>query len=650
MIEPTFERRIHTWLEAGPTDLPPDAIDLLRVAIDNVAQERPPTQLFGRKVSTFRLRLAAAAVVMLVAAGGAIWLRSSLPNIANERSPDDLLYGFPDAITVVERSGVAGGQQETVQIGGLHGGGAFVLVGSCTGGDGMLARAFVPREIQGFPSDGGTPPRRAEFATLAANCDGLVHSIKVSTQDLSPEMTSDVELDVAAGVTWRFAIGEYPELAARPAFPAVAPSDGWYVVLDGPATLVTSELPSGIPVPDGATSIAVFVQCSGDPVSVSAPGSAPTKLECQDPAAVTRVEYPAIGEMLGVRVVTEGATWVRLRADADGRMTTVLPTAPPLPAGLADAPFADSDGIYLAVGRLGSNEQTVVHAPGAQVGFPGGDVVGVAVRDERGATRIEVWSIRDAARLRILATIPAGDNVGRTWVDASHEQLFYTVFKADFSTEWHRAAVDGSGDRVIATSPAGSVLADGQLAIDDSAFVVDSCPEEGSCTRALHDAASDVTREVELAGERTCEFIGVAAGRIVALSGSTCAEGDGVHMTTQDLDGGQRNVLVEGHVSGVIVRGSSRDYLVYWLSSDESPTYSSIALDGGAPRELLTAAEAGFGGLSASSRLPVRDWVLLSGPLADTFMNRSASVPIPRLLNVVTGQVIELANLPHTIP
>src|SRR4051812_14060027 len=74
------------------------------------------------------------------------------------------------------------------------------------------------------------------------------------------------------------------------------------------------------------------------------------------------------------------------------------------------------------------------------------------------------------------ATIASGDNVSRIWADATHERLYYGVYKADFSAEWHRVDFDGTDDQMIGTAPVGVVLSDSVLAIDDSAFVVDWCP------------------------------------------------------------------------------------------------------------------------------------------------------------------------------
>ena len=653
MTESTFEGRVHTWLEAGPTELPPDAIGNVVAAIDGLAQDRPALRVFRRAITPFHLRLAAAAIVLLIGTGAAIWVRSSISDVANQRDPSDLLYAFPDTTTVIEQSGVTSTEQTLVEIGGLHAQGAFELVGSCLGGDGMVAQVFLPAGIQAVPSGGDAPPpQRIPWETLLINCDGLVQHRTINTQTLPAGENAEVALTVSPGVTWRFAVGEYRASSGAPTFPVLEPEVGFYVVMDLPATLVTSELGFGVEPPERADVIAVVVRCTGDPISLSdESGDPPTRILCDDRSEVARVRFSAIGRRaLNFRVTTEGITWVRATAEADGEIMSDLPTAPPLPPGIADVRFAESDGQYLAFGSLGSNRQTTVHAPDTFVGVPGGDFITTIQRAPDG-TRVDLWSISTASKIRTLALIDQADNFGPSWVDATHERVYYTVFKANFTAEWHRVAFDGTEDRIIATAPDGSVISDGALALDDSMFVVEWCPIAGPCTRVVDDIASGETRQIEPDGDRTCAIRGVVSGQIVALTGPTCAEGDSFYVSVQDVDGGPRRRLVDGTSSGVVARASDGDRYIYWLLEGKRTTHFAVPISGGEASMLATVEHDGVFELPASTlRLPVGDWILLSGPLGGTPSNQRLPTVVPRLLNVVTRETIELVNLPHNPP
>ena len=159
MTEPTFERRVHTWIEAGPSELPDDALGFIRAAIETVPQDRPPIRILRHVFPLVSLRAAAALVLFLVA-GAAISFRFTGPDVANPRSPGDLLYAFPSAATVIERSGEAAGGTEVVTIGTLPTGRGFMLAGSCTGGAGVIARIYVPQGIQAGPSGVASSRRR----------------------------------------------------------------------------------------------------------------------------------------------------------------------------------------------------------------------------------------------------------------------------------------------------------------------------------------------------------------------------------------------------------------------------------------------------------------------------------------------------------
>lgn len=652
MSERSFEQRTHEWLETGPTRLPPDALDNLMRAIAPIPQERLLTRFLPRPVASSGRRLLIAAVIVVAVAGGSLtFLRTVLPDVAT-RQTDDLLFDYPDATTVFERSGGPATKNEEISLGNLSPMRAFVLVASCTGGGTMTANVYYPGTVVAAPSVGGgeAPPEaeRPALATLPVTCDGLRQHMNVGTM----EMPSDVEVtaSIVAGTTWRVAVGEYESVRSAPEFPLAVAPDGWYTLLDMPPTLMTSGTGMGIQTPQGSTSIAVAVQCKGDPITLfSDPAGDETLIECADPATVIRVEFPAVAPGFDVRARTDGVAWIHLTAEADGPMAGVRPSAPPLPVDIASRPFAESDGAYLAFGTLGSETQQTVRLQEGVIGIPGGDMVAVVVPADDGSRRIELWSMSEAAVVRVLATIPATVNYGPTWVDATHRAVYYVLFLPDFSSEWHRVGFDGTADTVVGRLPVGEVLTSGVLAVDDSIFVIDSCPAVGVCRRIVDDASTGRSRTIEIDGERTCELVGVVEGLVVARSAPTCGEPESGRMTVQDLDGGERRLLVDGRVRGAIVRGTDGPTLAYTIFGESRTTLHVVPLSGGDGREVVTFEHPEAPELPLSNvPMPPGDWVLLAGPLADTPSNRQVGRAMPRIVDLRTGEAIELINLPHT--
>jgi hypothetical protein len=655
MTDPTFEQRMHTWLELGPTDLPDDAIGQLRQAIDGVAQDRPPIRVFRRPVSAASLRAAAVVAVAVVALGGALWVRSTRPEVATPPPTSDLLSAFPTASLLLERSGTSAGE-EVVAIGGLPAGRAFVIAASCTGGDEMTARVYYPPDIVARPSltpgAEASPQPRSEFATLAVDCDGTVRHLNVGTMELPAETTSDVELTVAPGASWHLAIGEYQQSGTQPAFPPLAPAAGWHVSQDMPANFVTSDLGISIPTTDRDRLVAILVQCFGDPITLSADGiEDAATLDCRDAATTARFEVPALAQQVEAHVETSGATWVRLGGEVDGQIGSSLPSAPPLPDGLADVQFVDSDGYYVAFGRLGSNRQTVVAMPGVFPGTASGDLVGFAVAAD-GGQRLDLWSISRATKLATLAT-GSPNSFGSSWVDDRHAQAFYQVFLPNFTQEWRRVAIDGTDDRLIAATPPDAVVMSGILAVDGETLVVDWCPATGACMRVVHDVASGESRQLEIEGERTCWLVGVVGTTVVAASGPTCQDDDPVRITAQPLEGGPREVLAETGiaetgVAGVVVQAAAGPRFVSVTTTGERTRLAVVDLDGNAAVPPMTIDHPGQYDLSiAPTAGPTGDWIVVGGPIGDTPQKQLAGGAVPRLLNVVTGEVIELPNLPH---
>ncbi len=405
-----------------------------------------------------------------------------------------------------------------------------------------------------------------------------------------------------------------------------------------------------VQVPEGASEIGILVQCSGYPITVSRdPGVDATTVDCSDPAAQQRVTFPAEGLGFDVHAGSDGVAWVRMTPEADGEITIARPSAPTLPAQLAAVGFAEGDGQYVAFGSLGTGTQTVVPVSGQPLALAGGEMVGVALPGDNGVgMRLEAWSIDDRTSVRVLAHTEG--QIYQSWVDATHQQVFYGVTMDDQSAEWRRVGLDGSGEALVVQMPS-TVLPTGiaaGLAVDDTMFIVEWCPTLGPCVRHVHDTAAGTTREVSLEGDRTCHLVGVVDGRLVATSGPTCDGPQGPSITVQAVDGGERRVLPVPLGQAVLAMSPSGPVVVVAEDHEDQTIYRVIDLDGTEARELARIDHPGWiPPLPANLRLPT-GWVLLGGPLADTPGNRNVGRAIPRLLNVATGELIELVNLPHS--
>ena len=652
MNEPSFERRAQLWLEAGPTRLPDDAIGLMLDAIADVPQQPDLVARLPRRLRASRASiLATAAVVTLVVAGSSVVvLRSVLQDTAGPRPADHLLHGFPEVQTYLERSGGPATSDERVALGRLSVGNVFVIAASCEGGDQMTVAVYDPSIINGEPEN-GAPIEPEPTQSLEVACDQQAQHMQVSSLMTAADL--ELVLDVTKSTTWQIAVGEYPHGATRePTFPAPIVTDGWYALMEVPAMLVLGHPGPGVAVqvPEGASEIGILVQCSGDPITVTRnPGGNAIVVDCTDAAAQQRVTFPADGLGFDVHAGSDGIAWVRMTPEADGEITTVRPSAPPLPPELATVRFAQGDGQYVAFGSLGTADQSVVPVAGAPLALAGGDVVGVAVpADDGTGMRLEAWSIEDGTSIRVLAQTDG--RIYQSWVDATHQQVFYGVTMDDQSAEWRRVGLDGSGEALVvrmASTVVPTGIAAG-LAIDDTVFIVEWCPTLGPCVRHVHDTLAGTTREVDPGGDRTCHLIGVIDGQVVATSGQTCDGPQGPSITVQSVDGGERRALPVPLGQAVLAMAPSGPVVVVAQDRDAQTIYRVTDLDGTEARELARIDHPGWiPPLPADLRLPA-GWVLLGGPLADTPGNRNLGRAIPRLLNLETGELIELVNLPHS--
>ncbi len=648
MTDVRLDPRIAAWLDDGPSRAPDVAFDQIVAVVATTPRLRPVLHLGSRPV--FRQQLAAAAIILVTVVGAGIVLRQPLMDVVAPRpAENDLLADHPETRTVLSTQGGPSQAPQRSVVGILPRDRALIVAAACVGA-GDVRVEVVPN----IDSAAGEPPP-SPYRQVDIACDGPVGELFYAT--IGDAGTDELQLivDADAGTTWRLALGELRDAPSQPAFPATDPGAGRLILTDGPPML-SNGAPGetgGIGFdPRGATSPVALVQCLGDPVTVWASTGAPgedeitgspiQRLICDDASVTTEVPIP--GSAFGsVRAVSEGFTWTRLAAAAALDSRPSRPAAPALPDGLGDAWFAEGDRETVAFGRLGSNEQELVRLDDAFVGESGGDHVAIATPDGNGGTNLDLWSIQDAAPVARLATID-GANVFGSWVDATHRQVFYGRSDVLGVAQYHRVGFDGSGDVEIAGTPVGGIVeAQSGLAIDDSAFMTQWCPRIGSCERVVYDTATGTVTKVQRDDNGMCGLFGIAGATLVGMAPGC----DGpVGVVAEPLSGGER-VTLAGGAQAVIVPTGDGPRVVLLETGDTESRLGVIGLDGSARRELATFEhESGFSPYLSDLRLPAPGWVLVAGSLADAPTNPVAQQSVPMLVNVETGERIELPNLP----
>jgi hypothetical protein len=647
MTDTMLDPRITAWLDDGPSRAPDDAFDAIVAVVATTPSLRPVLHVGSRPV--FRQQLAAAAVILVTVLGAGIVLRQPLVDVVSPPPvADDLLADHPETRTILSTQGGPSAEAERSVVGVLPRDRALVVAAACTGpGD---IRVEVLPNIQVAP---GEPPL-TPYRQVAVPCDGPIGELVYATVGDGGMDELQLIVDADAGVTWRLAMGELRDTPAAPVFPATDPGEGRLLLTDGPPMLSNGEptVTGGIGFdPRGATSVVALVQCLGDPVTVWASTGSPgedeitgspiERLTCDDASVTTEVPLP--GAVFGnVRAVSEGFTWTRLAAAAATDSRPARAAAPALPDGLGDTWFAEGDGEAAAFGRLGSNEQQIVRIDGLQVGEPGGEFVAIATPDGDGGTALDLWSIPEAAPVARLATLD-GAQVFGSWVDVTHRQVFYGRSDTLGVFRYHRVGFDGSGDVEIAGTPIGGLEeAQAGLAIDDTSFMTQWCPRVGDCERVVYDAATGEVTNVDRGNERMCGLYGIAGDTMVGMTPS-CDVAGGV--SAEPLSGGDRIPLSDG-AQGLIVPTADGPRVALLTTGDTTSTLSVVGLDGTGSREVATFEhESGSNPYLSDLRLPAPGWVLLAGSLADTPTNPVLQ-PRAMLVNLETGERIELANLP----
>lgn len=657
--------------------------DLLRQTLRDEAGSLPMTisvDLLQRRLAERRSRSRAKAVRWLlvaatvaILAGAAAFVGSQLSRV-EPVPPDatvtlpataDLLTDFADATVRLERSvgpadrpldpastSAPGASPAPVEIGRLKVTGPFVIGVAC------LGRGEIRVEMR-------TPQYDFAYTQAVAPCDGKPVSSEYLAAPLDPNAEADiVSVIVDPGASWRVAFGEYPaELMTAPEFEPIGLTPGWALVSnDGPVLLSSASPKTGAraTMPAEGTRVGVFIQCQGEgSITVSAGASAETKIDCPSSPATRRLEYPASGgEAIGIDVEGGGSrTWVRLLVEADASTASTYPSAPPLPTGVASVPYVAPDNNVLAFGTIGSNRQVILPIQGTRPGTPAGDLLPIAVFDETDGPHVHLTlvSVSSGEILRDLATVDAPAIIFDSWVDATHDAVFYVVGQ-ESGVEFHRVETDGSDDRVIATVDPDPTGFTAELALDDSVFVVDSCHAGAGCRRTVVDAATAKGKVTERAADPICKIFGIVDGTIVASTRPVCTQDAPTDVVAVSLADGASTVLA-ADVERTALEGA------FVVDTEEGSQFvlggpvGSVEADG-MPWDVLdvttmstsrvdVAAADGSPLSTTDVRLP-GGWILLTrGGLGDFPWQRAADRPVPVLVNLVTGERIELANLPN---
>ena len=622
-----------------------------------------------RRLARSNRRWLAAAAIAAVAVTGSILaltqFRGEIPPTGATPGPSAspsplpeasaLLAGYPEATLRLEHSvGPATGPLDAgssavpaasatpVEVGQVKFTGPFVIAVACIGQGDLVA------EVR-------SPNLDLAYTQAVAHCDGRPLFSEYLAAPIDPSSPGDtINVIVSPGASWRLAVGEYPaSILTPPDFPPIAPTQGWYVVSDGGATLVSTKTGAHVTMPDTATHAGVLVQCQGTgSVSIAITGSAATDLPCDTPEA-RRVEFPAVGgKPLELSATVHGERlWVRLVVEADGEIASTYPSAPPMPAEVAAAPYAVPDANVVGFGTIGSNRQSILPMPNARPGTPAGDLFPVARFDETDGGRLDLVSIASGEIVRNLTTTTAPAFIFDSWADATHEQVFYAKAVGTV-IEFHRISAAGTDDTVIATAPRDSASVKAHLAADDSVFVVEACPDGTGCTRTVVDTATGAARPIDGPAGPVCRILGVVDGTIIEATRPSCSDNAPTDVIAVPLDGGAPTVLIEQAdatvTDGFIVPTAEGPKLVLTgpVGPDTVP-WDVFDLTTGKTASIAPPAGGTTPLTPADVRLP-GGWILLSGGLLGDFpWQRAFDRPVPVLVNLVTDERIELVNLPN---
>ena len=647
-----------------------DEASTLPLTISTDVLERRLTERGARaRARSVRVLLVAAAAVIALA-GTAAFVGSQLTKV-EPVLPDatvtlpataDMLTEFADATLRLERSvgpadspvdphssAAPDASPTPVEVGRMQLKGPFVISVACLGNGEIRVEVRTP--MFDFP-----------YTQAIAPCDGKPVSSEYLEAPIDPESEGDVvSVLVDPGASWRVAVGEFPsEIATAPDFGPIELTEGWELVSNAaPVLLSAQSLKTGAhaTIPDDATRAGVFVQCQGPgSITVSAGTSTPTEVACDPPGASRRIEYPVVGgEAVAVAVVGDGSrTWVRLLLEANAGIAATYPSAPPLPAGVADVPYTAPDNNVLAFGTIGSNRQTILSMQGTQPGMAAGDLLPVVVFNQGDDPHVDLAlvSVSSGEVVRDLATIAAPSIIFDSWADATHDAVFYGVGR-ESGIEFHRVAVDGSADRTVATVESDPTGFTAELALDDSVFVVESCHAGVGCVRTVVDAATGESERTERTGDPICKIFGIVDGTIVGSTRPDCTEDAPSAVVTVPVGGGAPTTLLadvprtsrEG--AFVVDTEDGPRFVLGGPTGPDDMPWDVLDMTSGETTTLPTDPSSVFRRGALDVRMP-GGWILLAGgAMGDFPWQRAIGRPVPLLVNVVTGESVELVNLPH---
>jgi hypothetical protein len=519
----------------------------------------------------------------------------------------------------------------------------IVLAGACLG-PGELSVTIRYTTLPSAPNP---------FVGLVAPCGGDVAAISYTGGPGDRVEIEVISLSVSAGASWRFAIGEIPDVSAPPTFAPIEGTAGWWRLWDVQMDAVDPRtgMGVGIRVADDVTRLALWVECSGaDSVELTVVHEPPSPgvnfsatVECM-PGQPQRNEVEvSAGESVSVSVTPDSAIPVHLYVEADAMPVSNWGAPPELPDALAQVPFMASNGTYVALGQLGASRQALVPIGGAgPVNRPGGEYAALPEMTPNG-TVLGLYAVLTGERLATLAEHDPGTFISTTWVDAAHEQVLYAVGSPS-GLDVFRVALDGSGQKRIVTSPTSATASLATLAFDNSIFITDVCAAQ-TCQRTVVDMATLETRQVEfsLDGE-LCGTAGSADGIVVVRVADACDATGPQQIIVTDLDGAELRRLPDpGFVS--LVRTTDGPAL---LVGDPAVSGLSVVQIGDGSSAPLA--------INDPTLMPVQgvqlppDWVLLAPfqGIGDFPIHPSLLLGGPPILvNVVSGETIEMGNLPH---
>jgi hypothetical protein len=667
-----LERQLRSSFVRADLPLAPDR--LRQVLIDLPATGVPSVRSRPVRGQWFQL---AAALALIAGVGGAIifgvanWptqggpgpSQSPTPTPASSPSPTGsapatrplpapagLLSGYVLAGLSFERSVGPADQPVSddptitqVELGPLRYARDIVLAGACLG----------PGELSVTIRYTTLPSVADPFVGLVTPCDGDVAAISYAGAPGDEVEIEVISLEVSAGASWRFAIGEIPDPVAPATFGPIDGTAGWWRLWDVAQDAVNpgTGMGVGIRVADAVTRLALWVECSGadsveltlvhDPPSPGDDFSAP--VACVPGRPQRNEVVVSGGASVNVTVTPNDAIPVHLYVEADAMPVSEWGAPPDLPDALAQAPFMASSGTYVALGQLGASRQTLVPVGGVgPVNRPGGEYAAIPERSVDG-TAIGLYSVLTGERLATLAEHEQGSLIATTWVDAVHEQVLYALGSSS-GLELFRVGLDGSGQNRIATVPISATASLATLAFDNTAFVADACTAR-VCQRTVVDMASLETRHIEFnLDAELCGTAGSTDGIVVLRVATACDATGPQQIVVTDIDGNELLRLPDpGFVS--LIRTVSGPALVVGDPAGSGLNVVEIGDGSSAPLAV-----------SDTTLMPVQgvqlppDWVLLAPfqGIGDFPIHPSLLLGKPPILvNVISGETIEMTNLPH---